>query len=218
LDELEEALVCDGSRLRRRPDQLFQDAYNHLFRAFGRRGPESMERRFVDDLLRRACGHNLAWLRCAWGHLRPRVRTMAEHTGAVSAVAVLADGRVVSGSGDGTVKLWDPAAGTVQTMAEHTNWVRAVAVLADGRVVSGSTGGTVFVGNPIGARSSPPSSNLVGENFSASIGSPLASLAEHPKAPRVVVGLRNGRIMIFDIEPEASRMGLTPPRLGTTSR
>jgi WD40 repeat protein len=55
-------------------------------------------------------------------------------------VAVLPDGRVVSGGKDGWVRLWDPSqpeGGPVVLVGRHAG-VRALAVLPDGRVVSGA--------------------------------------------------------------------------------
>ncbi|MBP6748946.1 MAG: WD40 repeat domain-containing protein, partial [Xanthomonadaceae bacterium] len=63
-------------------------------------------------------------------------------------VALSADGgRVVSGSYDGTVRVWDALSGEcVRELRGHTNWVLSVALSADGgRVVSGSDDGTVRV-------------------------------------------------------------------------
>ena len=56
------------------------------------------------------------------------------------AVAVLPDGRVVTGGDDGRVLVWDPAqpgAGPAE-LGRHEGAVGAVAVLPDGRVVTGS--------------------------------------------------------------------------------
>ena len=64
---------------------------------------------------------------------------LGRHDGAVRAVAVLADGRVVTGGDDGRVLVWDPAdpgAGPAE-LGRHDEPVRAVAVLPDGRVVTG---------------------------------------------------------------------------------
>ena len=71
----------------------------------------------------------------------PLIQTLAGHTGWVSAVAVTPDGtRVVSGSMDTTLKVWDLASGRLlATLAGHTDWIHAVAVTPDGtRVVSGA--------------------------------------------------------------------------------
>jgi WD40 repeat protein len=63
---------------------------------------------------------------------------------------VTADGtRVISGSLDKTVKVWNLETGEEPlTLTGHSDWVRAVAVTADGtRVISGSLDKTVKVWN-----------------------------------------------------------------------
>ena len=63
----------------------------------------------------------------------------------VQSVAVLSDGRVVSGS-DKTVRVWDLSTGEcVQVLKGHTCEVKCVAVLSDGRVASGSNDTTIRV-------------------------------------------------------------------------
>ena len=66
------------------------------------------------------------------------------------AVAVLPDGRVVSGGDDGRVLVWDPAApgAAPVELGRHDDGVVAVAVLPDGRVVSGGSDGRVLVWDP----------------------------------------------------------------------
>ena len=74
--------------------------------------------------------------------------TLSGHSNWVRAVAVFADGkRVMSGSYDGTVKIWDAETGEeLRTLSGHSDWVNAVAVFADGkRVVSGCWDGTVKI-------------------------------------------------------------------------
>jgi WD40 repeat protein len=65
------------------------------------------------------------------------------HAGPVRALAALPDGRVVSGGADGTLRLWDPAAGTVATFASGYPDVVALAALPDGRVVSADAHGAL---------------------------------------------------------------------------
>ena len=74
------------------------------------------------------------------------VRTLSGHGGGVNALALTGDGRVVSGSSDGTVKVWDLNSGQEErTLSGHGGGVKALALTGDGRVVSGSSDGTVKV-------------------------------------------------------------------------
>jgi WD40 repeat protein len=78
------------------------------------------------------------------------LRTLSGHSGSVKAVAVTADGkRVISGSWDETVKVWNLETGEeLFTLSGHSSYVQAVAVTADGnRVISGSWDKTVKVWN-----------------------------------------------------------------------
>ncbi len=80
---------------------------------------------------------------------------LGRHDDLVRAVAVLADGRVVTGGGfDGRVLVWDPAhpGALPAELGRHEGLVRAVAALADGRVVTaGEDDGRVLVWDPTGA-------------------------------------------------------------------
>ncbi|WP_437975744.1 WD40 repeat domain-containing protein [Sorangium sp. So ce295] len=76
----------------------------------------------------------------------PLLRTLTGHSGAVHSVALTPDGRrIVSGSSDHTVKVWDLASGAeIMTLTGHGDAVKAVAVTPDGLgVLSGSTDGTL---------------------------------------------------------------------------
>ena len=75
-------------------------------------------------------------------------RHLVGHVGEVLACAVTADGRrVISGSEDGTLRVWDLATGQqIATLQGHAGWVHACAVTPDGRrVVSGSSDRTLKV-------------------------------------------------------------------------
>jgi WD40 repeat protein len=70
------------------------------------------------------------------------------HTGHVMALAVLPDGRLISGGEDGTIRLWDPASGAeTARLKGHGGGVfgtvHALAVLPDGRLASGGDDGTI---------------------------------------------------------------------------
>ena len=76
------------------------------------------------------------------------VRILAGHTAGVCAVAVTPDGHyAVSGSCDGTLRLWDLESGQMlRKLTGHTGWVNAVAVTRDGRhALSGATDRTLRV-------------------------------------------------------------------------
>jgi WD40 repeat protein len=65
-------------------------------------------------------------------------------SGLVTALCVLPDGRLASGSEDGTIRLWDVVRfAEVARLEGHAGWVRALCVLPDGHLASASDDRTI---------------------------------------------------------------------------
>ena len=81
--------------------------------------------------------------------IKKTMQTLIESTSRVQSVRFSPDGRwIVSGSWDGTVRIWDVSTGRQmgESMRGHTNWVKSVAFSPDGRwIVSGSADKTVRI-------------------------------------------------------------------------
>jgi YD repeat-containing protein len=58
--------------------------------------------------------------------------SMKEHTGLVNSVRLGRDGRVASGSKDGTARVWDPSRGTSIEVGRHDQWIMGIAWSPDG--------------------------------------------------------------------------------------
>jgi WD40 repeat protein/serine/threonine protein kinase len=71
---------------------------------------------------------------------------LPDSTGAALCVAFGPDRRLVWGSKDGTIKVWDGPDSELHVLRGHTSWVQAVSVSADGeRIASASLDGTVKI-------------------------------------------------------------------------
>jgi WD40 repeat protein len=120
----------------------------------------------------------------------PLLRTLAGHSGPVSAVAVTPEGRLaVSGSDDKTLKVWDLATGAeVRTLAGHDHVVCAVAVTPDGRLaVSGSYDKTLKV-------------------WDLATGAELLTLAGHAHAVTAAALAPDGRLAVSASGDEALKV------------
>jgi cytochrome c len=77
------------------------------------------------------------------------LRSWKAHGGWIQALAVLPDGRFVSGSSDGTAKVWNPhSAEDRLTFEGHTEHLVALAVLPEDTVASVSDDRTVRLWSP----------------------------------------------------------------------
>jgi WD40 repeat protein/serine/threonine protein kinase len=107
----------------------------------------------IQALLNRAAeNHDWPWVRPLTPSLTPPggplIRTFEGHTSWVHAVVLTPDGRhVISGSWDGTLRMWDLQTGeSLRTFEGHTDWVNAAAVTPNGaRAVSASSDRTLRV-------------------------------------------------------------------------
>ena len=71
---------------------------------------------------------------------------MKGYGGSVNCVSVLPYGRIVSGSSDGTLHVWDLVSGKCTMILKgHNGYINGVLVLPDGRIVSGSGDNTLRV-------------------------------------------------------------------------
>ena len=127
----------------------------------------------------------------------------------VYAVAVTPDGkRVVSGSEDRTLKVWDLESGQVlQTLSGHGDWVRAVAVTPDGqRAVSGSRDDTLKVWDLASGKELQTLSGHQGN---------VHAVALTPGGKRAVSGSADATLKVWDLErgQEIRTLGRMSPEL-----
>jgi len=121
-------------------------------------------------------------------------RTLKGHTGGVLSVAFSPDGkRLVSGSYDGGLKVWDAQTGLeTRTLKGHSNVVWSVAFSPDGkRLVSASEDGTVKVWD---AQTGQETRTLKGHAGAVS------SVAFSPDGTRLVSGSKDFTLKVWDAQ------------------
>jgi len=119
--------------------------------------------------------------------------TLSDHTHRVTALAVLSDGALASGSYK-SVRVWDTVGGEcLATLAGHTSVANCLAVLADGRLASGALDNTVRLWD-VGARTCV--GVLTGHTRS------MTALAALPDGRLATGGA--GTIQLWDTRPAAS--------------
>jgi WD40 repeat protein len=199
------ATVSGQARNLRPSSLLTQPGY--VLRQLLMQAAEFAEDRLANDLRARLRSQPDAGLVPIWTTRRASRALSVElghHDDPVIAVAVLADGRVVSGGADWRVLVWDPSrpgSGPVE-LGRHDLPVIAVAVLADGRVVSsGGNDGRVLVWDRSEPGMAPVELGRHGDEVWA-----VAVLADG----RVVSGGNDRRVLVWD----PSRPGSDPVELG----
>lgn len=135
-DDLAHALVRESHRLRAAPEATAALLWNRL-----RRSGWSADE--LDHQLRVPGGATFLRVRhAATRESRALVRELVGHAMLVTACAVTSDGRrVVSASGDKTLRIWDMETGRVLAILQgHDSGVTACAVTPDGRRVVSASG------------------------------------------------------------------------------
>jgi WD40 repeat protein len=123
----------------------------------------------------------------------PLLQTLAGHWGPVSTVGVTPDGRrVVSGSDDGTLKVWDLESGeALRTFGGHARGVSAVAVAPNGRrIVSASYDRTLKVWDLAGNEELSTLAGHAGH---------VRAVAMTPDGERIVSGSKDRTLRTWDL-------------------
>ncbi len=132
----------------------------------------------------------------AWFKIRERLK-LEGHSSSVHSVAFSPDrDRIVSGSADNTLRLWDLAGNVVGSPFKgHSDWVRSVAFSPDGdRIVSGSFDHTLRLWDLSG--------NAIGSPFEGHSSS-VHSVAFNPDGDRIVSGSFDHTLRLWDLSGNA---------------
>jgi uncharacterized protein with WD repeat len=142
----------------------------------------------------KAAAERLAAKQKAERRVTKRVQTLKGHSGSVRSVSFSPDGkRIVSGSWDKTLKVWDAQTGLeTLTLKGHTNDVNSVSFSPDGkRIVSGSYDKTLKIWD---AETGQETLTLKGHSSS------VTSVSFSPDGKRIVNGSNDNTVKVWDAE------------------
>ena len=199
------ALAREAHNLTRRPDLLWQQMYNRL-QWTDSQGKDGIKTQMLaPELAERSMPCARLWLHALTpiGESEALISTLTGHTGLVTALACSPDGtRIVSGSADKTLKIWDAASGgELATLVGHKGPVTAVAYCSDGtRIASGSADKTLKIWD---AASGGELATLVGHK------GPVTAVAYCSAGTRIASGSAGGAVKIWDAAGGAEVANLT---------
>jgi WD40 repeat protein len=119
------------------------------------------------------------------------------HTGPVFSVAVTPDGaRIVSGSRDRSVRVWDARTGTeLAVLKGHIAWISSVALTSDGaRIVTGSGDGTARIWDAATGAELAVLKGHVGE---------ISGVAVTPDGARIITSSKDKTVKVWDAKTGA---------------
>jgi WD40 repeat protein len=195
LEAFAKVLGREAHNLTRWPELLWQQLYNRLQWADGLRGTGVITPVLAPELEERSRPGARLWLHSLtrFRESEAVVRTLSGHTLSMRAVAYSPDGtRIVSGSSDGTLKLWDAGTGAeLATLSGHTSAVNAVACSPDGtRIVSGSDDETLKVSDAEGVELAILTGHTGG----------VTAVGYSPDGTRIVSGSNDHTLKVWNAE------------------
>ena len=80
-------------------------------------------------------------------YLAGKVHMLKGHRGGVWCIDVLPNGKIVSGSADCTIRIWDPETGNCEKILHHSYRVRCIIILSNEYIITGCSGCILRVWN-----------------------------------------------------------------------